>query len=342
MEDSHRAQYERCGYTILRGVVPPTLLSRLNSVFSREVGNLIGPLASQCAEGPVATPYSRDGKYSPLAPPQVTNDGHRFRLEYANHDLHRGSRFWDQSYIDLVDLPGVFEAVCELATDESRWGHLGARSRGGDNPPRLSHHNIFLRPPWPSDAPPDTGGNLHGGFPPRGFAPGRDGVTISVAYELLDVGAGEGGFGGIMGSHHQGFALPTHEGWRQNFETAEGRGAQWPEHAEFRAVAPLSVGDALIFSERMTHGTLPWRAEGKERRTLFHKYTQHGKGPGNNCAYYDLADPRLSAQQRAILDGGVWGETGLQTHMLRLQALEKLRQDHRNQAADTERGGARL
>ena len=189
MDDSHRAQYERCGYTVLRGAVPPALLAQLNEVFSREAAELIGPPEQQQAAGPVATPFSRDGQYSPLEPPQVTNDGHRFRLEYANHNLAGGSRFWDQCYIDLVDLPDVIEAVTELATDEARWGHLGARACGG-RPPRLSHHNIFLRPPWPDGAPADTGGNLHGGVP----AAGNEGVFISVAYELLDVGADDGGF----------------------------------------------------------------------------------------------------------------------------------------------------
>ena len=37
----------------------------------------------------------------------------------------------------------------------------------------------------------------------------------------------------------------------------------------------------------------------KERRTIFLKYGQHGtvvpRTPGNNCAFYDLTDPRLSA-----------------------------------------------
>ena len=50
---------------------------------------------------------------------------------------------------------------------------------------------------------------------------------------------------------------------------------------------------------RTADGTLPWRAPDKERRTIFLKYGQHGtvvpRTPGNNCAFYDLTDPRLSA-----------------------------------------------
>jgi hypothetical protein len=32
----------------------------------------------------------------------------------------------------------------------------------------------------------------------------------------------------------------------------------------------MKAGDALIFSEHLTHGTLPWLAN-KERRTIFFK-----------------------------------------------------------------------
>ena len=84
--------------------------------------------------------------------------------------------------------------MTELACDEARWGHLGAR--GNREPPRLSHHNTFLRSVWGPGAPTDHGGGLHGG----GRRAGEDGrgegptsCTISVAYELIDVLPGEGG-----------------------------------------------------------------------------------------------------------------------------------------------------
>ena len=79
----------------------------------------------------------------------------------------------------------------------------------------------------------------------------------------------------------------------------------------------------------MTHGTLPWRATQKARRTLFFKYTQHGKPHGDNCAFYDLSDPRLTPRQRLILEGGAWGRNGRQIHTQRLQQLEVLRREQR-------------
>ena len=49
----------------------------------------------------------------------------------------------------------------------------------------------------------------------------------------------------------------------------------------------------------------------------------------SNCAYYDLADPRLTEVQRFILDGGVWGEqaAALVVHTERLATLDGLRRE---------------
>ena len=51
---------------------------------------------------------------------------------------------------------------------------------------------------------------------------------------------------------------------------------------------------------------------------------------GNNCAFYDLSDSRLSTAQRFILDGGVWGDDGLTIQRARLATLETLRAEHSN------------
>jgi hypothetical protein len=370
-------QYEREGYFILRNALPADLLGRLNETFDREIERHLSEADRDA--GWRGTAFTRDGKYSPLVPGEVTNDNHRFRFECVNHDMPDGSRFWSPEFIRLIDLPGVIDIVTELACDGEHWGHLGARGSG--QPPRLGHHNVFLRSRWGDGAPEDLGGGLHGGN-------GREEMekcTISVAYELLDVDEGDGGFSCIPGSHHPGFELPTHEGWRQGYSTAEGRGPDWPQHAELRPVAPMRAGDALIcesspplalslplvsaslpcpllsvwserlfvdrscrrtvccgcgcaVTEHLTHGTLPWLVN-KERRTLFFKYTQHGTvrphSPGANCAYYDLADERLTEAQRFILDGGIWGSDGLAMHHERLATLAQLQTEHSEAHAES-------
>jgi hypothetical protein len=177
-----------------------------------------------------------------LDPAAVTNDGHRFRLESINHDLPGGSSFWDQCFVDLVDMPGVIGIVEELVADEERWHHLGARlpPAGAPASVRLSHHNLFFRPPWGADAPADRGGSLHGGGN-RG-----EGCTISVAYELLDVGLHDGGFGWIPGSHRPEFELPSHASWRTAWATEKLRGPNWPAHCAVNRT-PAAAGDAIIF-----------------------------------------------------------------------------------------------
>jgi hypothetical protein len=139
------------------------------------------------------------------------------------------------------------------------------------------------------------GTRLHGGAVP--FDPGqtytfvegrpRSGLLV-VAYNLRDVNPGDGGFGCVPGSHKAN--LPFPEEWRELDRDLDG------------LVRPVTgpAGTAVIFTEAMTHGTLPWRGAG-ERRTLFFKYDP---GPyAFGAAYYDRDRwPDLTPRQRAILE----------------------------------------
>jgi hypothetical protein len=60
------------------------------------------------------------------------------------------------------------------------------------------------------------------------------------------------------------------------------------------------AGTAVIFTEALTHGTLPWRGKG-ERRTLFYKFSPH---PISWSARYYNAEQYegLTERQRAILE----------------------------------------
>ena len=81
---------------------------------------------------------------------------------------------------------------------------------------------------------------------------------LVVSYALRDIGPGEGGFAGVPGSHKSNFPLP--DDFRY-FRTT----GPWLQQV------PIRAGSALIFSEALTHGTLPWSAE-HERRSLLYKY----------------------------------------------------------------------
>tara|TARA_B100000686_G_scaffold348515_1_gene439747 strand:- start:929 stop:1780 length:852 start_codon:yes stop_codon:yes gene_type:complete len=82
---------------------------------------------------------------------------------------------------------------------------------------------------------------------------------MSVSYSLCDVGPGDGGFACIPGSHKANFLCPIEV---RRLEIDLG----CIEHI------PMKAGDAVIFTEALTHGTLPWTAA-HERRLLRYLYS---------------------------------------------------------------------
>ena len=139
------------------------------------------------------------------------------------------------------------------------------------------------------------GTKLHGGAMPYDagqsytFVEGRprSGLLV-VAYNLCDVNPGDGGFGCVPGSHKAN--LPFPETWKE---------LEVDEELDLVRAVTGPAGTAIVFTEAMTHGTLPWRGAG-ERRTLFFKYDP---GPyAYGAAFYDRDRwPDLTERQRAIL-----------------------------------------
>ncbi len=137
------------------------------------------------------------------------------------------------------------------------------------------------------------GWSLHGGgtpFDPSQYYRFQDnrifcGLTV-VAYNLHDIGEGDGGFGCVPGSHKSNLPFPN-----------EWRDLEQAQPFVDRVIGP--AGTAVIFTEALTHGTLPWNAA-HERRTLFFKYSPGPLSWASN--YYDPANyPGLSEKQTALL-----------------------------------------
>ncbi|MBE9101356.1 phytanoyl-CoA dioxygenase family protein [Vacuolonema iberomarrocanum] len=132
------------------------------------------------------------------------------------------------------------------------------------------------------------GSYLHGGATPFDpcqyyhFQNGRmyNGLT-AVAYFLTDVHPGEGGFGCIPGSHKSNFPLPRE--WKDMSQSQ-------PNCVQ---AVPGRAGTAILFTEALTHGTLPW-VQNRERRTLFYKYSPRPSAWSRHnydvAAYPDLTD----------------------------------------------------
>lgn len=108
--------------------------------------------------------------------------------------------------------------------------------------------------------------DLHGGGVPR--EPGIryevvDGQIYSellvVEFALCDVAETDGGLCVVPGSHKSNFACPSYF-------------ASFKETGPWLKRVPQKAGSAVIFTEALTHGTLPWTAD-HERRALFYRYT---------------------------------------------------------------------
>jgi Phytanoyl-CoA dioxygenase (PhyH) len=117
----------------------------------------------------------------------------------------------------------------------------------------------------------------------------RCGLTV-VSWQLTDADEGQGGFACVPGSHKANYPAP-----RDVLRLEKDLGC-------VRQVA-AKAGSAIIFTEALTHGTLPWTA-GHERRSILYKYSP---GPLSYSRRYlpaGLADclDELTPTQRAVLE----------------------------------------
>jgi hypothetical protein len=161
---------------------------------------------------------------------------------------------WDQGFRDLLDHPVVLARLRDLLGDHLRLDHA---------------YGIVMAP--------DTSGlGLHGGgtpWDPSQYYVHRDGRMYNglttVTWSLVENGPGSGGFGCIPGSHKAAEGLP------------DGVPADWVKEI------PVGAGSVLIFTEALTHCTLPWRSA-YERRAVLFKYA-----PGH-LAWGPRGDPPAS------------------------------------------------
>ncbi|MCC7494051.1 MAG: phytanoyl-CoA dioxygenase family protein [Fimbriimonadaceae bacterium] len=200
----------------------------------------------------------------------------RFAAEPADLTTKRwgGLLDWGPTFRALLDNPPVVPYLEALLGDRFRLDH--------------DYLDVIRRGLGP------IGATLHGGATPFDpaqyyrFADGRsyNGLCV-VAYNLRDVPPGDGGFGCVPGSHKSNYPYP-----------AEWRDLEQAQPFVERVTGP--AGTAVLFTEALTHGTLPWTGA-DERRTLFMKYSPHPLSW--SARYYDATRwPDLSERQRAILE----------------------------------------
>lgn len=201
------------------------------------------------------------------------------KIEQDMTDEDKTGRFmgdlieWGPVYRDLIDNPRILPYLEQILGERFRLDHDYADViRSGKGP---------------------IGTTLHGGATPFDALYSynchneriRCGLTV-VAYNLRDVNPGDGGFGCVPGSHKSNFAFP--EEWR-DLETLR----------PFMRAVTGKAGTAIIFTEALTHGTMPWL--GDERRTVFYKYSPNSMSWYS--VYYDADQYEgLTDRQRAILE----------------------------------------
>jgi hypothetical protein len=177
----------------------------------------------------------------------------------------------DDVFLDLMDIPTVLDAV-ETVT-------------GG--PYRLNHTYTIYR--WGGGF---TGLHMHGTpIIPKCQYHCRNGQMVStltkVVFPMLDCVAEDGCFAVIPGAHKSNFPKP----WGN-------------QPAENPVLAPVEAGagDAIIFTEALTHGSLV-NTSGRPRRTLYYCYST-GYMPdwgGQGLVFSDGFAARLSEPRQELL-----------------------------------------
>lgn len=182
---------------------------------------------------------------------------------------------WCQPFRDLLTHPKIVPYLTEFLRDGFRLDHVygivmqaGAEGHvlhGGGTTDDLTHFYQF-----------------HNGRM-------RCGLTV-VSWTLTDCNPGDGGFACIPGSHKSNYSTP-----RDVARLEKDLGC-------VKQVA-ARAGSAIIFTEALTHGTLPWKAA-HERRSILYKYSP---GPLTYARTYLPAGvekvlDEFTPEQRAVLE----------------------------------------
>lgn len=227
MTDQERYLFDLRGFLVVSGLLTEAELAAANEALDRH-RDLIRP-----------RPVEQS-----LSGSSLTLKGEQGRLEITRNLLTL-EKPWCEPFRRMLVHPGIVPYLHELIGPGFRLDHgpvLIGMERGTE------------------------GHVLHGGGEPYDpsqyyfFKNGRmyNGLTV-VSWQLTEVGAGDGGFCCIPGSHKSNLPCPVeikrYEAWQE-------------------CVHPVTApaGSAILFTEALTHGTLPWSGSAPRRSILF-KYS---------------------------------------------------------------------
>lgn len=180
---------------------------------------------------------------------------------------------WGRAMQNLINHPKVVPYVQEFVGPKFRLDHqYGIFSKGGETALRLHGGATPYNDGFSYHV---AGGRIYAG-------------TMVVSFALVDVKAGDGGFCCVPGTHKANFPLP---------KNVDNQDASSPIVRQ----APQPVGSVIMFTEALTHGTMPWRPN-RERRSLLFKYCPpYASYYKRNPAIPGLNGAKLSDEQWEIL-----------------------------------------
>ena len=107
---------------------------------------------------------------------------------------------------------------------------------------------------------------------------------------LTDEGPGDGGLALIQGSHKANLFCPRAM-------------ALYQEYQQYVTEVHVKAGDVVIFTETLTHGTLPWNAR-HQRRVLLYKFSPgfQAYSQGTHQVTYPDYIEDMTAEERAMME----------------------------------------
>ena len=177
----------------------------------------------------------------------------------------------DPAFFPLIDLPPVLDVISEVTGGPYRLNHTYTIYRWGGGYTRMHMHGTPINPKCQY--------RCHNGQ--------MLSTLTKVVFPLLDCEEEDGCFAVIPGTHKSNFPRP----WGSH-----------PNENPALIPVPARAGDAIIFTEALTHGSVI-NSSGRPRRTLYFCYsTGYMPDWGRQGLHFSQKlGERLSKEQREII-----------------------------------------
>ena len=183
-------------------------------------------------------------------PPRSLDGGSEALRGQHGREIFNGLNWdepWCRPFRDLIALPTALRYMVDTIGDDLRFESFTGIANSAGSEGQLLHGGGIPHSP-----------DLEQGFFHRVENGRMRNGLMAIAYLLSDVDENDGGFCCIPGSHKANFFCS----WEMR---------RLEIGAEFVRQIPASAGSAILFTEALTHGALPWNGT-HERRIVIARY----------------------------------------------------------------------